>query len=157
MAQRLGTLGELFGVVRQVAGDGSSVLYNSLISAQYPKRDEFFADLGKAKALPSIAQLERLWFEIQREMTESGRVVRFETRIVDADGAPTAGGGGPNRRLRRRLGVGVTSSICRASAAWGSSPASLPATWFVGPCGSRRPGAATSQPRSIRRAACCSR
>ena len=88
MTQRLGTLGELFGVVRQVAGDGSTVLYNSLISAQFPKRDEFFAGLGKAKSLPSIAELERLWLEIQREMTESGKVVRFETTIVDADGVP---------------------------------------------------------------------
>ena len=88
MTQRLGTLGELFGVVRQVAGDGSTVLYNSLISAQFPKRDEFFSGLGKAKSLPSIAELERLWLEIQREMTESGKVVRFETTIVDADGVP---------------------------------------------------------------------
>ncbi len=88
MTQRLGTLGELFGVVRQVAGDGSSVLYNSLISAQYPNRDEFFSELGKSKKLPSMAELERLWIEIQREMTESGKVVRFETTIVDADGAP---------------------------------------------------------------------
>ncbi|MGH7289495.1 MAG: hypothetical protein ACREI8_15905, partial [Myxococcota bacterium] len=88
MTQRLGTLGELFGVVRQVAGDGSSVMYNSLISAQFPKRDEFFAELGKSKALPSMAELERLWIEIQREMTESGKVVRFATTIVDADGTP---------------------------------------------------------------------
>jgi biopolymer transport protein ExbB len=88
--QRLGTLGELFGVVRQVAGDSSSLLYNSLISAQHPKRDEFFAELGKAKTLPSITQLERLWFEIQREMTESGRVVRFDTQIVDAGGETVA-------------------------------------------------------------------
>jgi biopolymer transport protein ExbB len=87
MTQRLGTLGELFGVVRQVAGDGSSVMYNSLISAQFPKRDEFFAELGKSKALPSMAELERLWIEIQREMTESGKVVRFATTIVDADGS----------------------------------------------------------------------
>jgi biopolymer transport protein ExbB len=86
MTQRLGTLGELFGVVRQVAGDGSSVMYNSLISAQFPKRDEFFAELGKSKALPSMDQLERLWIEIQREMTESGKVVRFETTIVDEHG-----------------------------------------------------------------------
>ncbi|MEX2207228.1 MAG: MotA/TolQ/ExbB proton channel family protein [Myxococcota bacterium] len=88
MTQRLGSLGELFGVVRQVAGDGSAILYNSLLSAQFPKRDEFFAGLGKAKELPSIAELERLWYEIQREMTESGQVVRFRTTIVDADGKP---------------------------------------------------------------------
>ncbi len=88
VTQRLGNLGELFGVVRQVAGDGSSILYNSLLSAQFPKRDEFFAGLGKAKSLPSIEELERLWFEIQREMTETGRVVRWKTTIVDADGTP---------------------------------------------------------------------
>jgi biopolymer transport protein ExbB len=89
LQQRLGSLGELFGVVRQVAGDGSAVMYSSLLSAQYPKRDEFFAEMGKSKALPSIDELERLWFEIQREMTESGRVARFRTRILAADGAPT--------------------------------------------------------------------
>ena len=90
LTQRLGTLGELFGVVRQVAGDGTAVMYSSLLSAQYPKRDAFFAELGKSKALPSIEQLERLWFEIQREMTESGRVARFESKIVDANGEPTS-------------------------------------------------------------------
>jgi biopolymer transport protein ExbB len=89
LTERLGNLGELFGVVRQVAGDGSSLLYNSLLSAQFPKRDEFFTGLGKAKSLPSIEELERLWFEIQREMTESGRVVRWKSEIVNADGAPT--------------------------------------------------------------------
>ena len=88
LTQRLGSLGELFGVVRQVAGDGASILYNSLLSAQYPGRDEFFAELGKSKDLPSLEELERLWFEIQREMTESGQVVRFRTGIVDANGAP---------------------------------------------------------------------
>jgi len=86
MTQRVGSLGELFGVVRQVAGDGSAIMYNSLLSAQFPKREEFFASLGKAKELPSIEKLERLWFEIQREMTESGQVVRFQTKIIDADG-----------------------------------------------------------------------
>jgi biopolymer transport protein ExbB len=89
LTQRLGSLGELFGVVRQVAGDGASIMYNSLLSAQYPGRDEFFADLGKSKDLPSIDELERLWFEIQREMTESGQVTRFRTTIVGDDGAPT--------------------------------------------------------------------
>jgi len=84
---RLGNLGELFGVVRQVSGDVSSVIYHSLISSQYPGRDEFFFQLSKAKELPSIEKLERLWYEMQREMTESGQVVRFHTPIVVADGS----------------------------------------------------------------------
>lgn len=91
MDQRVGNLGELFGVVRQVAGDGASILYNSLLSAQYTGRDTFFTELGQAKELPSIEKLERLWFEIQREMTESGRVVRFDAKVIDADGEPRDG------------------------------------------------------------------
>jgi biopolymer transport protein ExbB len=86
---RLGSLGELFGVVRQVSGDVTGSIENSLISAEFPGRADFFAQLSKAKELPSIATLEQLWFEMQREMTESGRVARFETGIVDADGATT--------------------------------------------------------------------
>lgn len=84
-----GNLGELFGVVRIIAGDVSSVLYNSIVSAQYPKRDVFVSELAQSKALPSIEKLEKLWFEMQREMTETGRNVRFKTTVIEADGSPT--------------------------------------------------------------------
>jgi biopolymer transport protein ExbB len=83
---REGNLGELFGVTRQVATDLSSVVYNSLISVQYPGRDTFFLGLAKAKALPATADLERLWFELLREMTETGRVARFRSPVVTAQG-----------------------------------------------------------------------
>jgi len=86
---RLGSLGELFGVVRQVSGDVSSVVFQSMISAEHPDREEFFANLSKSKELPSITKLEKLWYEMQREMTESGRVARFDTGIVSADGSVT--------------------------------------------------------------------
>jgi biopolymer transport protein ExbB len=85
---RGGNLGELFGTVRVVAGDVSSVLYNSMITARYPDRDQLVTRLSQVKALPSIDELEQLWFEMQREMTESGRVVKFETTVVEPDGAP---------------------------------------------------------------------
>lgn len=83
-----GNLGELFGVVRIVAGDVSSVLYNSQISAQFPKRDVFVNELAQSKALPGIEKLEKLWFEMQREMTETGRSVKFQAQVVEADGQP---------------------------------------------------------------------
>jgi biopolymer transport protein ExbB len=86
LKQREGNLGEVFGVTRQVAGDVSSALHQSLISAQYPNRSQFLSELAGAKALPSIAQLEQLWFEMQREMTETGRVARFKARIVEPEG-----------------------------------------------------------------------
>ncbi|SEP67647.1 biopolymer transport protein ExbB [Solimonas aquatica] len=85
---RAGNLGEMFGVVRQVANDFSSVVRTSIISAQFPKRQDFVTELAQSKALPSIEVLERFWFEMQREMTESGKVVRYQTKVVMPDGKP---------------------------------------------------------------------
>lgn len=81
-----GNLGEVFGVVRQVAGDLNSQLTNSLISAQYKNRAELIAPISEAKSLPRIKELETLWFELQREMVESGKVTKFTTEIVNASG-----------------------------------------------------------------------
>jgi biopolymer transport protein ExbB len=83
-----GNLGELFGVTRQVANDVSSVVFNSIVTAQYPNRDESITKMSKAKSLPSIEQLEALWFEMQREATETGRVVKFKTKVVTPKGEP---------------------------------------------------------------------
>ena len=89
--QREGNLGELFGVTRQIAGDSATVLQQSMLSAQFPpregeeQRDEFMRRIAGAKALPSIVELERMWFELHREMTESGKVVRFSADITEPD------------------------------------------------------------------------
>jgi len=83
---RAGNLGEMFGVVRQVANDFSSVVHNSIISAQFPDREAFVTKLAQSKSLPSMPELERFWFELQREMTETGNVARFKTKVVSTKG-----------------------------------------------------------------------
>jgi biopolymer transport protein ExbB len=90
LASRLGTLGELFGVVRQVSGDTAGQVIGSLTSAQLDGRQEFLEELGKSKALPSLDKLERLWYELTREMTEQGRVVRFQAPVLTAGGNEVA-------------------------------------------------------------------
>ncbi len=87
LSVRLGSLGELFGVVRQVSGDVYSAIYNSMISAEYPGRDDFLADLSKRKDLPTIEVLEKLSYEMLREMVESGRVSRFSANVAQEGGA----------------------------------------------------------------------
>lgn len=82
----MGTLGEMFGVVRQVAGDLKGQVENSVVSAQISGRKAFAADLAESKALPNIEKLEKLWFELQREMTETGKTTRFKTIVVNSDG-----------------------------------------------------------------------
>ncbi len=84
---RAGNLGEMFGVVRQVANDFSAVVHNSMISAQYPDRGEFITRLATAKSLPSMQDMERFWFELQREMTETGNVVKFKSQVVTPEGS----------------------------------------------------------------------
>ncbi len=86
LRNRLGDLGELFGVVRQVAGDTIGMVDASLVSAQFPGRGESLVATAQSKELPSIEQLEHLWFVIQQEMTESGKVVRFLGTLIDARG-----------------------------------------------------------------------
>jgi len=85
---RAGNLGEMFGVVRQVANDFSSVMRNSIITAQYKDREAFVNSLAQAKSMPSMEDLGRFWFELQREMTESGRIVRFDATVVTPQGTP---------------------------------------------------------------------
>ncbi len=44
------------------------------------------AKLAESKVLPSISELEGLWFALLEEMIESGKVVRFNTTVVLPDG-----------------------------------------------------------------------
>ncbi len=87
---RLGSLKELFGVLQQVSGDTKNKFYNSMISAQIPGRAEFLDEMaqsmGASSKLASIQEIERVWFEMQREMTESGKVTKFETTVIEAGG-----------------------------------------------------------------------
>ena len=87
--ERLGSLKELFGVLQQVSGDTLSVFRGSLTSLQYPDREQFLIDLGNKMSstttLASIEDIERLWYEIQREMTESGNIARFNTDVSDTE------------------------------------------------------------------------
>jgi biopolymer transport protein ExbB len=85
---RSGTLTDLFDVARQVAGDLKADLNASLISAEFPDRSQQLAAIADAKALPTIDQLERLWFSLQQEMTESGKVVYYDQQVLSAAGEP---------------------------------------------------------------------
>jgi biopolymer transport protein ExbB len=59
-----------------------------LTELEHPGRSDFLVDfagrMGQANRLPAISEIERLWFELQREMTESGRVVTASALVVTA-------------------------------------------------------------------------
>jgi len=88
--ERLGALKELFGVLQTVSGDTQGRFNTSLTNIQFPDRGDFLRELGEkmagASTLASIEDIERLWFELQREITESGKIVRFNHVVTQADG-----------------------------------------------------------------------
>ena len=88
--ERLGGLKELFGVLQQASGDARGNFEASVTNVQFPDRNDFllgFAKkMGQSNRMPSMEEIERVWFELQREMTETGKVSTFTTNVVDATG-----------------------------------------------------------------------
>ncbi len=86
LKEKMGALGELDGIVKQIAGDLDVIIDTSLVSAQKPGRDNILNVLSRRKELPSLQELEDLWILALDEMVESGKVVTFPGKIVTAAG-----------------------------------------------------------------------
>ena len=88
--KRLGSLRELFGVLQQVAGDTRGGFEGSIISSQYENRGEWLGQLAKkmgtSSQLATIDEMETLWFELQREMTESGKISKYPGTVTKISG-----------------------------------------------------------------------
>jgi biopolymer transport protein ExbB len=85
-------LTEVFGLARQTAGEAAVVLQQSLLSTQFPNalgeggRDRFLREFSGGRSVPSPAELERLWLELQAEMTAQGKVARYTAPVVQPSG-----------------------------------------------------------------------
>jgi biopolymer transport protein ExbB len=79
---RLGNFGELFGVMRQVAGEIIATVRNSIVSLQYPNRESAIIGLVESTGVPSIEQMSKLTVVMLEEMTQAGRVDRFQKQVV---------------------------------------------------------------------------
>jgi len=94
LKEKLGTLTELFGHLTSASGDLASNIEVSLASAQYPDRELFLRDLvGKMSGsdeLPSIEEIERVWFELLREVRETGVVTKFTANVASPAGERSA-------------------------------------------------------------------
>ncbi len=84
---RIGNLGEMFGVVRQVADDLNGTLHTSLTRAEKPTRAADLDKLSQAKELPNIQELQSLWLTLQEEMTLTGQISQFKAPVVQNDGS----------------------------------------------------------------------
>lgn len=84
--RRVGNLGELFGVFRQVAGDMQSIFFDSIVSAEFPDRLDTIERLAEAEEVPTIPEMQELWSVMLQEIAESGNISRFDSDVVQASG-----------------------------------------------------------------------
>lgn len=83
---REGDFGPVFDSARQVAGHLKTTLDHSLVSAQYPGRGVFLARMAESRDLPSLDDLRKLWFLMQQELVEEGKVAKFPATLTREDG-----------------------------------------------------------------------
>lgn len=90
LQRRLGSLKELFGHLTSTAGDAVVTMDQSLVSAQYPGRtaklEQLIDKMASNTRLPTLEEIEGLWFEVHREMVEAGRIVKFPAEYIRANG-----------------------------------------------------------------------
>lgn len=90
LKERLGTLSELFGHLTAASGDLASNIEVSLVSSEYPGREGFLKDLiakmSGSDKLPRVTEIERVWYEMLREIKEQGTVSRFPAEVATPSG-----------------------------------------------------------------------
>jgi len=90
LADRQGEFGELFGAARSAAADLNEQLGESLISAQFRGRGEPLREVAQSDSLPTMDQLEGLWNTLMQEISEQGKVVKFDTNVLGTDNQPVS-------------------------------------------------------------------
>ncbi|EQB9043155.1 MotA/TolQ/ExbB proton channel family protein [Vibrio cholerae] len=81
-----GSLGEMFGVVRQNAKELQSELDQSVIGIEPRAHQQSIDDVVAAKTLPSMAQLRGLWQAMSEEIRASGQVQTTEIQWLNGQG-----------------------------------------------------------------------
>jgi biopolymer transport protein ExbB len=87
LQKEAGDLGDLFAVVRQNAAELRSLMWRSMVSAQYPERADFLDRLGAGTGFSiSMDQLKQVWILLLEEINQAGKVVRFEAPVITTKG-----------------------------------------------------------------------
>ncbi|WP_301388228.1 MotA/TolQ/ExbB proton channel family protein [Thalassolituus sp. UBA2590] len=84
---RTGSLGEMFGVVRQVAGDLRTITSSSITRIDGTDTPADLDALAESKALPDLGKIKALWQTLRQEASLSSEVAQITAPVVQADGS----------------------------------------------------------------------
>ena len=82
---KLGVLGELFGVARQMAGELQADSESAYNFSEYPERTDALNEIGKIK-VHSLENLQELWSLHLNEINSSGEVKEISANIINSSG-----------------------------------------------------------------------
>ena len=82
---KLGVLGELFGVARQMAGELQADSESAYNFSEYPQRTDALNEIGKIK-VHSLENLQELWSLHLNEINSSGEVKEISANIINSSG-----------------------------------------------------------------------
>jgi biopolymer transport protein ExbB len=81
-----GSLGEIFGVVRQNAKEIRAELENSVTGVDRQQYASVIDDIVAAKSLPSMKQLIGLWHAMDEQIHASGEISTHDIAFIDGEG-----------------------------------------------------------------------
>ncbi|OEF11872.1 MotA/TolQ/ExbB proton channel family protein [Aliivibrio logei] len=81
-----GSLGELFGVVRQTAKDLNTELKNSVTGSIDANNAQVINDIVEAKSLPSMTQLTGLWQTMTQQVQASSELALMPVTVINGAG-----------------------------------------------------------------------
>ena len=111
--KRVGDLGELFGVFRQVADDTETMIYDSLITLEKPERKASISQLAESTEIPTIPQMRGLWSLLIEEAVLSGQTSRFTNEVAFLFALGHLWLNYAFRLRRRRSNAGIIPSAAR--------------------------------------------
>jgi len=82
---KLGVLGELFGVARQMAGELQADSESAYNFSEHPNRSEALNEIGKIK-VHNLENLEDLWILHLNEINSSGEIKEIQANVINSDG-----------------------------------------------------------------------
>ena len=82
---KLGVLGELFGVARQMAGELNADSESAYNFSEFPNRTAALQEIGKIK-VHNLKNLEDLWVLHLNEIASSGEIKEIKANIINSNG-----------------------------------------------------------------------
>ena len=82
---KLGVLGELFGVARQMAGELQADSESAYNFTEHPNRTESLNEIGKIK-VHNLKNLEDLWVLHLNEIASSGEIKAISANVINSSG-----------------------------------------------------------------------